>query len=157
MIASWNQGRATVDDLIARGLLERVVPDLYTANYLLEQAQKHLGSSRIALPDDPTGSFQLAYEASRKSLAALLSVQGLRATSKGGHRAVEDALRAQLVPPMSTDISNFGWMRKVRNATAYPNFEKSPVANIEDAKRAQEYAQAHISMSEQLVPTMPPF
>ena len=73
----------------------RMLAELY-----IEHAKLHLAASRQTVEIDATGSFQLAYDASRKALAAVLENQGLRATSKGGHRAVKDALRAQPVPTM---------------------------------------------------------
>jgi hypothetical protein len=43
---------------------------------------------------DLPGAYQLAYDALRKSAASLLEVQGLRATSRGGHIAIQDAVIA---------------------------------------------------------------
>ena len=40
-------------------------------------------------------AYQLAYDALRKSAASLLEAQGLRATSRGGHVAVQDGVIAQ--------------------------------------------------------------
>jgi len=57
---------------------------------------QHLASARmIASSGDLTCAYQLADDARRKSSAALLSAQGLRATSRGGHVAVQDAVNAQ--------------------------------------------------------------
>ena len=52
-------------------------------------------SARSLTEDDPAGAFQMVYDAARKACSALLAVQGLRATSRGGHIAVRDAARAQ--------------------------------------------------------------
>lgn len=43
---------------------------------------------------DLSGFYQLAYDAFRTSAASLLAVQGPRATSRGGHIAIQDAVTA---------------------------------------------------------------
>jgi hypothetical protein len=63
---------------------------------LLADAGRHLATAAAGLDaDDFAGAYQLAYDALRKSAAALLAVQGLRATSRGGHLAVQEAVTAQ--------------------------------------------------------------
>lgn len=55
-----------------------------------------MDTAAVALSSqDLSGAYQLAYDALRKSTASLLAVQGLRATSRGGHIAVQDAVLAQ--------------------------------------------------------------
>jgi hypothetical protein len=77
----------------------RVTPDLTIARRLLEDAGRHLATaSQAKAAGDPSGAYQLAYDALRKSAASLLEAQGLRATSRGRapsgpgsrHRAVRD-------------------------------------------------------------------
>ena len=152
----WDQGRAEIEQLIASGSLERVAPDRALADLMLDEARRHLASSTITIDADPTGSFALAYDASRKALAAILENQGLRATTKGGHRAIEDAVRAQLVPPMKAELDGFGWMRSLRNSTQYPSMER-PLAQAADTKHAQGFAQDLIEMSAKVLDVMPPF
>ncbi len=154
MINRWDRGRAEVDGLLADGHLQKVKPDRNLADLAIGQAKRHLDASHHTLEVDPVGSFQLAYEASRKAFAAVLENEGLRATSKGGHRAIEDALRAQLVPPLGKQISNFGWMRSLRNASAYPSFER-PTADADDARKAQLMADELIALAEKLLDQMP--
>lgn len=156
MIDHWAVGRADIDSLLGQGHLQKVRPDRDLAGLYLGQARLHLVASRHTIDIDPTGSFQLAYDASRKALTAMLENQGLRPTAKGGHRAVEVALRAQLVPPLAQEMRTFGWMRRLRNASEYPSFAQ-PTADRSDALKAQSSAQHLIALSLRLLEEMPPY
>lgn len=103
---------------------------------------------------DPTGSFPMAYDASRKAPVAMLINQGLRPTSRGGHIVIEDALRTQLAPPRNEIVDRFGWMRSVRTARVYPSFDRRS-ASAEDAAQAQAPTAQIIEKSEQLLDLMP--
>jgi uncharacterized protein (UPF0332 family) len=86
---TWPTGQEQITKLIAQGELEQVTPDLAIAQRLLDDASRHLSTAATALTaEDLSGAYQLAYDALRKSAAALLAAQGLRATSRGGHVAV---------------------------------------------------------------------
>lgn len=152
----WDQGRAEIDDLLARGELESVAPDAAYASQLIDQAELHLSASRATADMDPAGSFQLAYDAVRKSFAAVLLAQGLRATSRGGHRALEDAARAQLVPPFESLIASYGWMRRLRNSTEYPAPDR-PHAMSGDVDRAHPVCVEAIAKARVLIQTMPTY
>lgn len=156
MINQWDRGRSQIAMLISEGLLQTVSADRALADLNIAAAKKHLEAAKHTLELDAVGSFQLAYDAARKSLAALLENQGLRATSRGGHRTVEDALRAQLVPPMGKQINNFGWMRKLRNDSEYPTLERD-TADFDAAVSAHIYAAEILSMCEKLLDEMPIF
>ena len=69
---------------------------------------------------DLSGSYQLAYDALRKSAASLLAVQGLRATSRGGHIAVQDAVLAQFGGSVPA-FRSFARIRRARNTFEYPS------------------------------------
>jgi hypothetical protein len=64
------------------------------ADRLLVEAASHIGSARLIALTDAAGAYQLGYDAARKAALAVLAVQGLRATSRGGHVAIQDAVRA---------------------------------------------------------------
>lgn len=68
----WNQGRTTVDALISSGALERVPASQPAAEAELVRARTHVESARQLLDTDPEGAYTLAYDAARRSLAALL-------------------------------------------------------------------------------------
>lgn len=154
MITRWQQGRSEIDSMIEQRLLERVRADRVFAETFLDAAKKHLSAAKYTLEIDPTGSFQLAYDGARKSLSAVLENQGLRATTKGGHRAIEDALRSQLVPPMAKQLNNFGWMRKLRNDSEYPTADRD-VAGTEAALAGIEYCAEIIELANTLLDEMP--
>lgn len=62
-----------------------------------------------------TAPTSLAYDAARQACTALLSHQGLRPTTDGGHYVVEEAVRAQF-----GDLSRaFGALRRRRNELEY--------------------------------------
>ena len=93
----WATGRADVDDLVERGHLEKVAPSTANADRLIGEANRHLRSAELLSEEDPAGAYDLLYAAARKSMAAALAVQGLRATSAGGHVAVERPLQPSSV------------------------------------------------------------
>lgn len=74
-------------------------------------------TARSTVERDPNSAFVLAHDASRQALTALLVEQGLRPTTKGGHYAVEQAVRAQFGP----GFRQFGALRRRRNELEYPN------------------------------------
>jgi hypothetical protein len=56
---------------------------------------------------------------SPKSAASLLEAQGLRATSRGGHLAVQEAVIAQF-STTGRAVRSFGRIRRARNNFEYP-------------------------------------
>jgi len=93
---TWQPGRDKIAELLDAGELEQVTADQRIAQLLHDDAGRHLATAATALSSgDLSGAYQLAYDALRKSAASLLAVQGLRATSRGGHIAIQDAIGAQ--------------------------------------------------------------
>lgn len=130
----WQQGRARLDGMLDRGEIERVPPGRQHAEHLLDQARRHLASAKGIATSDPTGAYQLLYDAARKALGAVLENQGLRATSRGGHIAVLDAVSAQLDPPLGQILRPFDRLRRRRNQAEYPSGEQ-PAFQAEDVER----------------------
>ena len=62
----------------------------------------------------------------------MLINQCLRPPSRGRRLVIEEALRAQLTPPMNEIVDGFGWMRALRNASEYLSFDR-PSVSAEDA------------------------
>lgn len=118
----WNQGRATIDRLIADGELQRVPPSREHADQLLVQARKDLGSAELLRDSNPKRAYESLYGAARMALTAVLENQGVRATSHGGHIAPYSAVAAQLDPPMGAVLRPFDRMRRTRNRAEYPSF-----------------------------------
>ncbi len=132
---SWRPGRDEVTTLLANGEIERVAADVGLASRLLADSARHIESARSAAAlGDLTGAYQLAYDALRKAAAGLLAVQGLRATSRGGHVAIQDAIRAQFGGPGSP-FRSYGRIRRNRNSYEYPDSDEAgpDAADVEDA------------------------
>ena len=123
-------GNKSVTYLIQKRDLEMVEPNLHGALRLFDQSSAHLRSASQLIDGDAGGSFQLSYDAARKSMTAILLIQGLRHTSQGGHLAVEHAMTAQF--PEIVDFAALRWMRPLRNQTEYPTPNR-PTASYEDA------------------------
>lgn len=133
---SWERGRADIERLLRDGELERVTPSTDVAIRLMDDAQAHLRLATKGLSDDPSGVLQLAYDAARKASAALLAVQGLRSTSRGGHIAVIDAVRGQFGESSAMDtFGKIHRLRRRRNDSEYPDMD-SPGVTEEDARQA---------------------
>jgi hypothetical protein len=120
-----------VGELISAGEVERVSPDLAIARRMLEDAGRHLATaSRAKVAGDLSGAYQLAYDALRKSAASLLEAQGLRATSRGGHLAVQEVVVAQFGTTVRI-FRSFGRIRRARTNFEYPS-SSSPGPTIDD-------------------------
>jgi uncharacterized protein (UPF0332 family) len=118
---TWGVGHERIRELIRAGELEQVTPDTRVARRLLADAAKHLATAAAGIEaDDLAGAYQLAYDALRKSAAALLAAQGLRATSRGGHIAVQDAVHAQFGSTVRV-FRSFSRIRRARNTFEYPD------------------------------------
>lgn len=148
---SWERGRTEVERLIADGELERVAPSDQVAARLIADADAHLALASKGVDDDPAGALQLSYDAARKSSAALLAIQGLRATTRGGHIAVVDAVRAQFSGRGGMDVfGRLHALRRRRNRTEYPDLD-SPGVTSDDARQAVDTARATVEASRQLL------
>jgi hypothetical protein len=136
---TWDRGREVIDRLLRDQELERVTPNQPVADRLLADASAHIASARLIASRDPAGAYQLGYDAARKAAIALLAVQGLRTTSRGGHVAVQDAVRAQ-----------FGGPGGRRNDSAYPDPD-SPTITRDDADDCLQTAAAILDASRGLL------
>lgn len=58
-------------------------------------AERHFRSAEAIADSDPSAAYAVMYDGARKALATILAQQGLRATSKGGHLAVQNAVEVQ--------------------------------------------------------------
>jgi hypothetical protein len=128
---TWEPGHERVRELIDAGEVDQVTPDLAIARRMLEDAGRHLATAAQAkVAGDLSGAYQLAYDALRKSAASLLEAQGLRATSRGGHLAVQEAVIAQFGTTVRV-LRSFGRVRRTRNSFEYPS-SNSPGPTSED-------------------------
>jgi hypothetical protein len=118
---TWQPGRARIAELVQARELEQVTADPAVAQLLLDDAERHLTTAITACAaGDLSGGYQLAYDALRKSAASLLAAQGLRATSRGGHIALQEAVVAQFGTTVRA-FRSFGRIRRARNTFEYPS------------------------------------
>jgi len=121
----------------------------------LGAAAKHLDSALVVAAADPDGAYSLLYDAARKSLAAVLQAQGLRATSKGGHYAIQEAIAAQFTKPPPRDaFRSFGRLRRTRNQIEYDDI--SAMTEDDVIADANTVRTMH-AMATQLVSVLPVF
>jgi uncharacterized protein (UPF0332 family) len=133
---TWLRGRETVERLLADGELDRVKASVDVADRLMQDAKAHVALAAKGTEIDPAGALQLAYDAARKASAALLAVQGLRPTSRGGHIAVIEAVRAQFNNRDGMEVfGRINRLRRRRNTTEYPS-EDSPGVAVDEAEQA---------------------
>jgi HEPN domain-containing protein len=132
---SWETGRERIQQLVDAGELGQVPPDSGLARRMLADARRHLATAVAAESSgDLSGAYQLAYDALRKSSASLLEAQGLRATSRGGHIAIQDAVIAQFGTSIRA-LRSFSRLRRARNSFEYPSAE-TPGPSEDDVKDA---------------------
>jgi len=145
-MARWKLGEAEVEGMIASGDLQKLTGEAANGERLLEKAAVTLETARSAAERDPDSAFVLAYDAARQAATALLTHQGLRPTTKGGHYAVEKAVRAQFGP----GFRQFGALRRRRNELEYPE-RPGDYATVDEANESIENAQTIITAAEGLI------
>ena len=127
MSLRWDQGRGTIEDMLAAGALEQVPDSREHADLPIAQAREHLASAKAIADSEPEGGYAMVYDAARKWLSAVLENQGLRTTSlRGHHQADYDAVFAQLEPPMGKDLRPFRRMKQNRGSAEYPSTMNLP-------------------------------
>jgi hypothetical protein len=132
--------------MVERGRLDRVVPSPSHARRLLKDAADHIAGADAIISQDPNGSYQLAYDAGRKSASAILAAEGLRSTAKGGHVAVIESMR-------ELDIATFDLLdrlRRRRNRLEYPDEDDAP-ATRDDVLEALAAATAMLDAARKYV------
>jgi len=152
----WNQGRATIDKLIADGELQRVPASRDHADQILVQARKDLASAELLRDSNPKRAYESLYDAARMALTAVLENQGLRPTSHGGHIAPYSAIVAQLDPPMGAVLRPFDRMRRMRNRAEYPSFT-TPEVTADNVNTDLSGATAIVEICENILDEMSPF
>lgn len=92
-MSRWQRNAATIEQLLAGGELQAVTGSAADGGPWLSRARRTLATARSAADSDPDSAFTLAYDAARFACTCLLMQQGLRPTTRGGHYAVEVAVR----------------------------------------------------------------
>lgn len=151
---SWALGRDTILKMLDAGELEEVAPNDEFAQILIVKARKHLVTAGVIRDTDLEIAFDALYTAARLSITALLATQGLRPTTKGGHTAPINAVRAQL-GEHATALRSYDRLRVTRNRTDYP----SPGASLsmDDVTEAIERATNIVDAAAAVPPQLPVF
>lgn len=109
-----------IAEMLAKRRLERVAVNRDHALSVIEMAERHVRTAALlASTDDHAMAFTAAYDGARKALAAVLSTEGLRVRPVGGAHHNAGVAAAALVADDA--LTEFDWMRQVRNATEYPD------------------------------------
>jgi uncharacterized protein (UPF0332 family) len=148
---SWERGRADIKRLLVDGELEHVTASPDVAKRLIENAEAHIGLAGKGTEEDPAGALQLGYDAARKAAAALLAIQGLRSTTRGGHIAIVNAVRAQFNDRGGIDVfGRLNRLRRRRNTTEYPDAD-SPTVTEDDARQALATGRETVDAARKLI------
>ncbi|MBC6458828.1 HEPN domain-containing protein [Actinomadura sp. HBU206391] len=143
-MGSWERGREEILGMLDRRELTQVVADAELAERLLATARQHLRSVKLLAADDPYLAYAALHDAVRKALAALLQTQGLRATTTGGHLAVQRAVKAQFGATMGAILRPVDRIRTARHDAEYPTegtwFDEDTV--MDDLPKAQAVVEA---------------
>jgi hypothetical protein len=154
---TWEQGRDTIEKLIASAALEQVPASREHADLLIAQARKHLESARVIAGTDPEGAYAMVYDAARKALTAVLENQGLRTTRlRGHHQSAYEAVVAQLVPPMGKQLRPFNRMRQTRGSAEYPKRDE-PALSTEDVLEDRAKSEEIVDICAKVLDHMPVF
>lgn len=149
-MSGWTAGHAQIAALVERRHLEQVSGDAANGTYLLQQARQRLAGARAARSADHIGAFELAYDATRQALTALLVQQGLRPTTAGGHIAVTEAAEAQF----GASFRAFNRMRRIRNQLEYPRSSTDLDLPAADTDQALVDAERITDAAEKLLPEL---
>jgi hypothetical protein len=145
-MSRWPFGEAEVEELLRRGELERIAGAAADGGALLAQAERTAATAAGLISADAYSAFVLAYDATRFACVALLAQQGMRATTSGGHYAVERAVRAQF----GRGFRPFGDLRRRRNELEYPRLPADTAAE-DEARHAVETAATLITAARSLL------
>ncbi len=145
----WSAGEAAIGQLLADRHLERVQGAQADGEPWLDRARQTLDAARLIAEAAPDSSVVLAYDAARQACVSLLAQQGLRPTTAGGHKAVDDAIRAQF----GASLRAFGGLRRRRNELQYPDYPTEK-ASAEETAEALQTAGEIIDAAAQLLPNL---
>lgn len=127
-----------IEEMLTHRRLERVAVNIDHALSVIRMAEQHVQTAHLLSETaDHAMAFTAAYDGVRKALSAVLASEGLRTRPVGGaHRNTGVAASAFVAHDA---LSEFEWMRQVRNSTEYPD-NKRPTATKQDVIEAIEAA-----------------
>lgn len=153
-MSRWETGQAEVQGLLDQGELDEVPASSVQARTLLDDAERHFHSAEAIADSDPSAAYAVMYDGARKALAAILAQQGLRATSRGGHLAVQNAVEAQFGRARAV-VGPFNRIRRRRHDAEYPNLDDPTIDTdevLKDLPKARALAEAAVKIIPQMGP-----
>lgn len=131
----------SLESLERDGSLERVSVDLEAAARLLRDAQTHIVSAEKLAADDPSGAYQLAYDAARKAAAAHMAGRGFRVRPRqlGAHVIVARYAEGAVDAPEARHLDR---MRRTRNRAEYDALEVGQAQVAADLEHARAIVDA---------------
>lgn len=146
-MSRWQNGEVEIERLLASDDLQTITGAAANGEPWLDKARRTLTTAISNADADPDSAFTLAYDAARFICVALLTQQGLRTTTKGGHYAIDVAVRAQF----GGAFQLFGSLRRQRNEIEYPLHITGPLSAAE-VQEATGVAQQLLDAAEKLLP-----
>jgi hypothetical protein len=119
-VTQWPVGREAILEMLDRAELTKVTADRDLATEMVGVAVRHLVSADTLAASDPTLAYAAVHDAIRKSMAAVLQAQGLRATTRGGHLAIQTAFEVQFGRSMGNYLRSVNRIRIRRHELEYP-------------------------------------
>ncbi len=138
-----------IEQMLERRDLDQARPDADTVSALVAAARRHVDSAEALVANDPEGAYALAYDAARKAATALLTHQGLRPTSSGGHIAVVETMRAQF--PDVPGLRSLDMLRRRRNQAEYPDPSGYDPITLDELREAVATAREALIAVERLL------
>ena len=124
---TWQAGRQEVIAALRAGELQQVTGGQAAGDGWITDARRKYETAQLISDADPESAYVTAYDAASFALVGVLAQQGLRATQKGGHLVVEQAVRAQFGPSFVT----FSTLRRRRAELEYPSYPGEQVEQEE--------------------------
>lgn len=155
MMNTWSRGRDEILGMPQRRELTQVIADAGMAERMLTTARQHLTSAELLAATDSYLAYAALHDAVRKAMAALLQTQGLRATTAGGHLAIQHATRAQLGASMGAILRPVDRIRTTRHESEYPT--QSTWIDEDTVRDDIPAAQAIVEAAGKALPHLPPF
>jgi hypothetical protein len=115
---TWQSGRREVIAALRASELQQVTGGEAAGDGWITQARRKYETAQLISEVDSESAYVTAYDGARFALVGVLAQQGLRATQKGGHLAVEHAVRAQFGP----SFVKFSTLRRRRAELEYPSY-----------------------------------
>ena len=141
----WARGEADIERMIAAQELQRIRRGAADGAGWSEKAARTLTSAQQLADADPHSALALAYDAARLACMGVLARQALRPTTKGGHYAIQQAMRHQF----GSAFEGFGVLRRRRNELEYPEFPDE-IVDRQEVDQALARARSIIAAADNL-------